>query len=134
MMMHPNNYNEQAARSNRSHTVQRQDVSLRAFGKPIVFWQFTVTLDEDDDETPVPSTPVGEAADIVQPTTTPEPPLEILAQLAPGTAGPALAAADSSQPALAAADAALPAELVPLAPERSDLTRQCRPGARAAAP
>ena len=134
MMMHPNNYNEQAARSIRSHAAQHQDVSLRAFGKPIVFWQFTVSLDEDDDETPVPSTAVGEAADVVQPTTTQEHPWELLAQLAPGTAGPALAAADSSQPAPAAAKAALPAELVPLAPDRSDSTRQRRPGALAAAP
>ena len=33
------------------HTQRRtKTFALRAFGKPIVFWQFTVTLDEDDDE------------------------------------------------------------------------------------
>jgi hypothetical protein len=49
IMMHPNNYNEQAMLSNRPHTAQHQDISLRAFGKPMVFWQFIVAV---DDETP----------------------------------------------------------------------------------
>ena len=64
----------------------------------------------------VPSTPDREAADV----------LEILAPLALGTAGPALAAADTAadaaQPALAAADAALPAtRLGSVAPELEQL-------------
>ena len=64
----------------------------------------------------VPSTPDREAAVI----------LEILAPLASGTAGPAVAAADTAadaaQPALAAADAALPAtRLGSVAPELEQL-------------
>ena len=51
MMMHPNNYNEQASLSNRPRTAAHQDISLRAFGKPSVFWQFTVSLDDEEDET-----------------------------------------------------------------------------------
>ena len=50
MMMHPNNYNEQAALSNRPHTAHHQDISLRAFGRPMVFWQFIVSIDDDDTE------------------------------------------------------------------------------------
>ena len=52
MMMHPNNYNEQALTSNRPHTAQHQDISLRAFGKPLVFWQFTFSVDDDDESEP----------------------------------------------------------------------------------
>jgi hypothetical protein len=61
---------------------------------------------------PAPVSPIREAADVVQPT--PQRPLEILADLVPGTAEPALAAADAAQPALAAADAVLPHEVVAL--------------------
>ena len=54
---------------------------------------------------PAPLIPVREAGDVVQPM--PERPLEH-----PGTAGPALAAADAAQPALAAADTIRFAEMV----------------------
>ena len=49
IMMHPDNYSEQAILSGNPHTADNQTTSIRAFGKPIVFWQFIIAVNDDED-------------------------------------------------------------------------------------